>query len=57
MPAPASVRPVIAEPSKNIRNQIGWAWRLGIAESKAATWITRNATSDNNQTSQTLTRK
>ena len=50
----ARVRPLTAEPSMNMRRQIGWAWRLGMAESKAATWITRNATSASSQTSQML---
>jgi hypothetical protein len=54
MAAVARVRPLTAEPSMNMRRHTGWAWRLGMAESKAATWITRIATSASSQTSQML---
>lgn len=57
MPAQARVRPLTVDPSRNMRCQTGCAWRLGIAESKAATWITRNATRANSQTIHTLSNK
>ena len=37
MAAAERVRPLTAEPSMNIRRHTGWACRLGMAESKAAT--------------------
>ena len=54
MAATERVRPLTAEPSMNIRRHTGWACRLGMAESKAATWITRIATRASSQSSQTL---
>jgi len=54
MAAVASVRPLTAEPSMNMRRHTGCACRLGIAESNAATWITRMATRARSHTSQML---
>jgi len=53
--AQAKVKPLNAEPSKNMRRQPGLAWRCAVAASNAATWITRRATSASSHTSQTPT--